>query len=416
MRINLRLLTAIASLGAFVGIFPMSGDSTHAAYPGTNGRIAFTMQTSGEQHVWTMDANGGNRVQLTDGNSNDYTPAWSPDGTEVVYRANYNGGGGGLRIATYGSNDDDGIQNTVEAFLPSWSPDGTKIVYEADLGEDSDIVVINRNGTGRADLTNTPELGEYSPAFSPDGSKIAYVAGDDLSSDIWMMNADGSGSPTQITETATASESDPDFSPDGQSLVFSVSPDDGHTYHIARINVNKTGYLDLTDDPLDVSPGWSPDGTRIVFQRFLSVLQFGAEPAGGGGGNLYHIVLIDPDGDNPTDISPPAATSDFTPDWQSIPPEYALTWGDNNCSGARNPFDALATLVDESGIEAAGCPNIGSTLETDNFGNLLWGDLDCSHVFDPPDVLLLLRDAAGLPPANLDDCPALGIEIVLATG
>ena len=47
------------------------GGGSEAAWPGANGRI------------WIMDADGGNRQQLTTGS--DFFPSWSPDGSTIVF-------------------------------------------------------------------------------------------------------------------------------------------------------------------------------------------------------------------------------------------------------------------------------------------------------------------------------------------
>ena len=38
----------------------------------------------------------------------------------------------------------------------------------------ADIYVINANGTGKVQLTSTPEIFEMRPTWSPDGKWIAY--------------------------------------------------------------------------------------------------------------------------------------------------------------------------------------------------------------------------------------------------
>ena len=102
-------------------------------------------------------------------------------------------------------------------------------------------------------------------------------------------------------------------------------------------------------------------------------------------------------------------------------------WGDNDCLGGIAPLDSLPTLLHEAGnaalaseagvaVTTGGCPKVGETLHTASFGDRIWGDLDCSGHFDAPDVLLVLRHVANLAAANLQDCPALGIEIVLRPG
>ena len=58
-----------------------------------------------------------------------------------------------------------------------WSPDSKQIAYhfmvESEFYiEASDIYVINADGTGRTQLTDTPDITEMYPSWSPDGTKI----------------------------------------------------------------------------------------------------------------------------------------------------------------------------------------------------------------------------------------------------
>jgi len=68
---------------------------------------------------------------------------------------------------------------------------------------------------------------ETAPAWSPDGTMLAYCAGDDRNSDLWVVNADGS-SPTRLTATATC-EYAPAWSPDGTRLAAQVGANAGAT-------------------------------------------------------------------------------------------------------------------------------------------------------------------------------------------
>ena len=54
--------------------------------------------------------------------------------------------------------------------------------------------MVNPDGSGLTNLTNTPELDEISPAWSPDGSKIVFLAETVMDGDknICVMNEDGS--------------------------------------------------------------------------------------------------------------------------------------------------------------------------------------------------------------------------------
>jgi len=71
-----------------------------------------------------------------------------------------------------------------------------KILFEAYENDNWDICVINADGSGRRNLTNTPDAHEMYPQASPDGSKIAFLVdeqkGRDTLRSVYYMNADGS--------------------------------------------------------------------------------------------------------------------------------------------------------------------------------------------------------------------------------
>ena len=97
-------------------------------------------------------------------------------------------------------------------------------------------------------------------AFSPDGAKIAFTVADGSgTTGIWVMNADGSGV-TQLTGGSNEDE-EPGWSPDGTRIVFSRDS------QIWVINANGTGQVRLTSKAIDGDPVWSPDGSKIAFTR-----------------------------------------------------------------------------------------------------------------------------------------------------
>ena len=58
---------------------------------------------------------------------------------------------------------------------PTWAPDGGRIAFESDRSGNWDIWVMNPDGTGLTNLTQSPE-DELYPAWSPDGKKIAFTS------------------------------------------------------------------------------------------------------------------------------------------------------------------------------------------------------------------------------------------------
>lgn len=162
------------------------------------------------------------------------------------------------------------------------SPNGTKIAYARDGSVfGNDIFVMNADGSGRTNLTNTPEAHEDDPSWSPDGTEMAYSRSYSDSNggrvfEIWTMNADGSGQ-AQLT-TGVDGPGDlgsqdgwPDWSPTGQRIAFQhieTTVRTGTDHDVWTMNADGSGLRTLTADDGrsdQGSPDWSPDGSKIAY-------------------------------------------------------------------------------------------------------------------------------------------------------
>jgi len=265
-------------------------------------------------NIWRVNADGTGLMPLTNttaDSANSAGPQWSPDGTKVVFHSGRkldgtdalngafniwqtNADGTGPRIITNAATPG------ADSALPQWSPDGTKIVFSSsrkldgsdapNLNRTYNIWRVNADGTGLMPLTNATASGADSlaPHWSPDGSKIVFystrkIDGTDAANlnrtyNIWRVNADGTGLRIITNATAPGANSfDPQWSPDGSKIIFHSSRKlDGTdaanangTSNIWQANADGTGPTPLTMATAagagNVTPRWSPDGTKIVF-------------------------------------------------------------------------------------------------------------------------------------------------------
>jgi len=136
-------------------------------------------------------------------------------------------------------------------------------------------------GTGQPGAVRYQE-NTSTPAWSPDGKRIAFVRGKGRNSDIYVMNADGTHR-RKITKSLSE-DAFPSWSPDGKTIAFThLTPEhtDIGAYEIYAIGVNGTGQRRLTHARMgidgknqrrlthnpasDAFEAWSPDGNRIAF-------------------------------------------------------------------------------------------------------------------------------------------------------
>src|SRR5437867_2010009 len=311
-------------------------------------KIAFVRGGFGSEQIYVLDADlcheciGTGPTNLSQSASRNLGPAWSPDGTRILFASSRDG-----NFELYAINPDGtGVTRlTSNAFSdrePNWQPisvtplpgisindvtltgsgsgtknfdftvtrsgdtsitssvnfataDGTATVADSDYvansgtlsfaaGETTKTITIVVNGDTTVEpdetfsvnlsncvgciITDSHGVGTILVGQAVSNGKTAFVSNRDGNNEIYTMNPDGTGV-TRLTFDTVVSHNDlsPTWSPDGTKIAF-ASDRDGN-YEIYTMNADGTGATRLTTSiRSDLSPAWSPDGTKVAFQSY----------------------------------------------------------------------------------------------------------------------------------------------------
>jgi Tol biopolymer transport system component len=290
--------------------------TAHAAFPAAqNGRLVFERTVNGKSHVFVMNADGSNPVDLSPADTKgDFNPQFSPNGQWIIFERGLDPEGTFqtflMRPDGTGAVDiTPGLQGAAGA---TFSPDGKQIAFIMDTNPALNAgfytaAIMNADGSGVRDLTPTTERFEHRVDFSPDGTKIVFD-GDDPNSAIFSINPDGTGE-TRLTPVSGPTDLAATFSPAGTQLIWSreVAIND-FDIHVGDTTLG--GATDLTPGPegptSKVSPVFSPDGTKIAYHGY------------GGMSFNTEIFVMPATGGAATDLSPDSATNDNSPHWEYV--------------------------------------------------------------------------------------------------
>lgn len=233
-----------------------------AAAPLVATKIAFASDRDGNFEIYTMDADGGGLARLTENNSEDFSPAWSPNGTQLAFVSNRDGNNEIYLMNADGTGQKRLTNNDADDLSPAWSPDGTRLAFSSRRDGNDEIYTMNANGTGLLNLTNNAG-DDTQPSFSPDGSMIAFASNREVSQyEIYRMDDDGGGV-VQLTSNE-ADDSNPNWSPgtitfqsdrDGDEDIYAMKASDGSSQ--TQLTNNAAAF--------DVEPFSSADGGRVAF-------------------------------------------------------------------------------------------------------------------------------------------------------
>ncbi|OLB60470.1 MAG: hypothetical protein AUI13_00160 [Gemmatimonadetes bacterium 13_2_20CM_2_69_23] len=270
-------------------------------------KIAFQSGASVDQAIIAVAyADGSNTVTLARGTG----PSWSPDGTKIAFAAidyycDYyyydcyyypvglalmSADGSGLVFLT----------NEASDAQPTWSPDGTRIAFISSRNGRSGVYVLNAGVPTL--LTNTPRA-VSKPAWSPDGTRLAFTCEvDSGNSDICVINANGTGF-TRLTSDP-GQDAGPAWKPDGSRIAFATTRYAG-AYELASMTPDGGDVTRLSPATAASDPAWKPDGTKLVVANLVCGSSSGCSSRG--------LLVMTAGGTGLTTVS---AGADYAPAWR----------------------------------------------------------------------------------------------------
>ena len=206
----------------------------------------------------------------------DYDVTWDPSGSRLLFLYSFFCGGcgsdqakaaiasqvEGLWVFDPATSKAEQLVRCSDCGEPTWSPDGSLIAFSLD----NQVWVIPPTGGTPQRLSDG--LSVYShPAWSPDSAEVAYVDANVGRAGPIVVNRDGTG---QSVLTAPSGEvvREIAWSPIARSIVVAAATSDGGTLRIIPSDGSaSSAILSLHDGTSPGSPRWSPDGSRIAYER-----------------------------------------------------------------------------------------------------------------------------------------------------
>jgi TolB protein len=314
------LMVVVAITSAIVAA--LSPSEAVAAFPGSNGRIAYSAPTGITPEgglkvdLLTILPDGSGLQQLTDDSAGDEQPSWSADGRRLVYTRVEGGRTAVFTIAAAGGDPSPVVDtgNRFPSASPSFSPSGRRILYT----NGNSIRTVRADGTRPCRVVRGGEGGVFEPAYSPTGKRIAFagtVPGRDRPG-IWSVRRDGSRlrrltNPTKIDPEF--SDDSPDYSPDGRSIVFArAGYRESLGLRVMRADGSHERQVPGTDGA--AVPVYAPAGDRIA----MTILGGAIGPA------CIDLYTISPTGSDKRPLTHNCDPTGFggqasSPSWQPLP-------------------------------------------------------------------------------------------------
>ena len=275
----MRYLLVHIFLSLVISACSILGEDEEPAIPG---KIVFSAKDDSDDptyQIFTMNADGSDMRQLTDGEFSATSPAWSPDGARIAFASNRQAPDGKTTLwemEADGGNPEPLVRHpqTGRAMFgnhPAWSPDGRKVAFhdciDCELGGGNEEIFLADLQAGTLDTLVRHPSSDSHPTWSPDGSRIAFGSRRDyfdadtlrFREDLYMINIDGTDL-QRLTQNGKAAR--PAWSPNEFEIAYEWSRG-GNNVFLFKISVGEITDID-TGLQFSGNVMWTKNGTKLL--------------------------------------------------------------------------------------------------------------------------------------------------------
>ena len=230
-----------------------------------NTRIAYVTVKQDEpgQHRYslqTADADGFNPQLLLESDQALMSPAWSPDGKRLAY-VSFEGDSASIFVQDVhtGHREEIAAHEGINS-APAFSPDGGRLAMTLSKDGNPEIYVLHLAGNSLQRITRHRAI-DTEPNWSPDGSRLIFTSDRGGTPQLYELDLQG-GAPRRLTFGGSYFAR-PRYAPDGAGITMVYGADGA--YRIAYLDTGNGKLSVLTNNRLDESPSFSPNGSMIIY-------------------------------------------------------------------------------------------------------------------------------------------------------
>jgi Tol biopolymer transport system component/DNA-binding winged helix-turn-helix (wHTH) protein len=229
-------------------------------------QLVFASSRDGNAEIYIMNSDGTDVRRLTNSPAWDNHPVFSPDGTTIAFNSDRENENSDVLLMNTDGGDMRALMRwkSNESVEPGcWSPDGTQIAFVSDREGNDEVFVANAEIYKPQPMSADDNVALQNASYSPDGKLIVMQAGlPDRTGELRIYDTESKQ--TRVVTTAESGDIQPVFSPDGSKIAFQKKI--GSNTEICLINLDGSDLVNLTQNPArDITPHFSPDGSKILF-------------------------------------------------------------------------------------------------------------------------------------------------------